>query len=107
MCRRREEERDFATLEKLWVLSVAIVVFAIACAAIRLLPPRWVIRERAVSTRTWPAMAIGFLVLAVWFVRSVSPYQVPTIVDGGLVDLRILHVVKRGLRINETRVIRD
>jgi len=101
------EERDFVALEKLWVLSVAMVVFAIACAAIRLLPPRWVIRERAVSTRTWPAIAIGFLVLAVWFVHSVSPYQVPTIADGGLVQLRILHIVKRGLSINETRVSAD
>ena len=101
----RGEDRDFATLEKLWVLSLVIVVFAIACAAIRLVPSRWVIRERAVSTRTWPAVVIGFLVLAVWFVRSVSPYQVPTIVDGPSVDLRILHVVKRGLSISETRAI--
>ncbi len=99
------EEGDLLTVVKLRILPVAIVIFAIACSAIRLVPPRWVIGKRAVSTRTWPAMTIGFLVLAVWLVHSVSPYQVPTIVDGPSVDLRILHVVKRGLSINETLVI--
>jgi hypothetical protein len=98
-----QEDRDLLAFEKLRILPVATVVFAIACSAIRLLPSRWVFGERAVATRTWPVVAIAFVVLAFWFGQSVSPYQVPGIPEGPGVDLRILHVVKRGLSINGTR----
>jgi hypothetical protein len=99
-----QEDRDLLAFEKLRILPVVTVVFAIACSAIRLLPSRWVFGERAVATRTWPVAAIAFVVLAFWFGQSVSPYQVPGIPEGPGVDLRILHVVQRGLSINETLV---
>ena len=52
--------------------------------------------------RTWPAFAVGFLVLAVWFVHSVSPYSIPGYGGRGVTaEFRILHVEKRGIHWRE------
>jgi hypothetical protein len=101
------EERVFLTFVKLKILSVALIVIATACASLRLFPARWVLRKSPWSERTWPAFAIGFLAVTVWFVHSVMPYRVPVIVDAAQMELRILHVEKRGLRIHETLVVAE
>ena len=78
-------------------MAFAFIAISIACAVLRLLPARW-------NLQLWPASA-SFLVLAIWFVHSVSPYRLPMFHDHeGPVELRILHVEKRGLRYRETCV---
>lgn len=66
-------EGAFPLFAKLKILSVAIIVIAIACSSVRLLPARLSLRNSPLCRRTWPAFAVGFLVLAVRFVRSASP----------------------------------
>ena len=87
------------------ILAPALIVIAVACSLLRLLPPRWTLRGVPLRRRTWPAFAVGFVVLAVWLVRSVTPYGVPGFDHGSGAESRILHVQKRGLRIRETRVM--
>jgi hypothetical protein len=89
---------------KLNILSVALLLISTACSMLRLLPARWSLRRSPLCMRTWPAFAVGFVVLAMWFARSVTPYTVPGYDHGLGAALRILHVQKRGLRIHETRV---
>jgi len=86
------------------ILSVALILISLACASLRLFPSRWSLRGSPLRRCTWPAFAFGFLVLAVWFVRSVTPYCVTTITDVIEPEVRILHVQKRGLHIHETTV---
>jgi len=62
-----------------------------------LLPAQW-----PLSRRTWPAFAIASLVLAIWFVYSVTPYTVPGIFDGATPEFQILHVTKRAMQFHET-----
>ena len=90
---------------KVGIVSVALIVIATACASLRLLPTRPSLGKSPLYRRTWPAFGVGFLVMAVWFINSVTPYRVPIIVDGVGAELRILHVEKRGLHYNETAVI--
>ncbi|HTZ99541.1 MAG TPA: hypothetical protein VMB02_04355 [Candidatus Aquilonibacter sp.] len=85
------------------IASTALVVIAVSCSALRLLPTRWTFRGRPVRERTWPAVALTTLVLAMWFGWAVRPYRLPGMVDLGIPPtLRILHVEKRGLRFQET-----
>jgi hypothetical protein len=91
-------------LAKLKILSIALIVFAILYSSLRLLPSRLLLGKSPLRQRTWPAFALGFLMLAAWFIHSVTPYRVPLIVDGESPQFRILHVEKRGLRYHETEV---
>ena len=92
-------------LVKLKILSTTLVVIAIACSSLRLLPTHWVIGKSAVCSQTWPAFATGLLFVAVWFVHSVTPWRVPGSGFGGATaGLRILHVEKRGLHFRETEL---
>ena len=86
------------------LLSVALVVTASACAALRLLPAQLRLGKPPLRDRTWPALVASFLILATWFARSVTPYRVPVIADGGPLELRLLHVQKRGLDFHEGAV---
>lgn len=91
-----EETRTFMGLK---ILSVAMVVTASACALLRLAFPR---------RRAWPAFAVGLLVMAVWFARSATSYAEPGVCSRVLgAELRILHVLKRGLRVRETLMITE
>jgi hypothetical protein len=99
------EEVAFLTFTKLKVLSVGPVVIAIVCSALRLLPAHVLVRNYPLRLRTWPALMTSFLVLAAWFIHSAIPYRTPRFVCGGAPSvLRILHVVKRGVRFHETEV---
>jgi hypothetical protein len=89
---------------RLKIVSMALIVFAILSSSLRLLPARLILGKSPFCQRTWPACALGFLLLAAWFAYSVTPYRIPVIVDGVPAELRILHVEKRGLRFREIQV---
>jgi hypothetical protein len=95
----------FLAFVKLRILSMALIVIGIACSSLRLLPARLSLRKSPLWRRTWPAFAVGFLVLVIWFARSVTPYSVPGFDHGGGLDFRILHLEKRGLGLHETAVM--
>jgi hypothetical protein len=99
------QEGGFPAFVKLNILSVALIAIAVSCSCLRLLPARWSLRGAPLHRRTWPAFAVGILVLAVWFVHSVTPYSIPAYDHGSKAEFRILHVQKRGLRFYETRVM--
>ncbi|HZU29332.1 MAG TPA: hypothetical protein VFA04_27665 [Bryobacteraceae bacterium] len=52
----------------------------------------------------WAGIAVGLLIVAVWFVRSAWPYQTAEIRDSSAAKFRILHVQKHGLQFDETLV---
>jgi hypothetical protein len=57
---------EFGAFAKLRILSVALTVIAIACSSLRLLPSRWLVRKSPLCGRTWPAFAVGLLVLTLF-----------------------------------------
>jgi hypothetical protein len=91
-------------LAKLKILFVVTVVASTACSVIRLLPASWVQRKLPIRERTWPALAVCFLVIASWYGVSASPYRIPLIVDGVWPELTVLHVEKRGVQFHETAI---
>src|ERR1700733_6411882 len=86
------------------ILSVAFIAAAVTCCFLRLLPPELLLRNSPLSRRTWPAIAVAVLVLALWLHHSAMPWMLPEIVDEVPPELRILHVEKRGLQFHETGV---
>jgi len=100
----RSDEAKSLTFADLNILSVALIVITAACATLRLLPARWSWRRYPVQQRTWPAFAVGLLVMVAWFVHSATPYSAPGFDHGQRAELRILHVQKCGLRFHESTV---
>ena len=94
----------FAAFLKLRILSVTLIVAAIACAAVGLLPAQLCLRKTPVYRRTWPALTIGLTILALWFVHSVTPYVQPVCTRGITPEFEILHLRKTGLQISQTAV---
>lgn len=66
---------------KLTIVSVALMVVAIATAAVRLLPPRWKLRGLPLCERTWPAFGVTLIFIGFWFSQSVMPYRISGAVD--------------------------
>jgi hypothetical protein len=93
--------RPVAALE---ILSVALIAAALTCSILRLLPSRLLLRSSPLSHRTWPAIAVAVVALALWLQHSARPWMIPEIVDEVSPELRILHVEKRGLQFHETSV---
>jgi hypothetical protein len=94
---------DNLRIAELTILSIGLIVLAVATAALRLFPARWSFRSMPLCKRTWPAFGASFLFLAVWFGQSVMPYRISGAVDyGSWPILQILHVEKRGLQFHET-----
>jgi hypothetical protein len=89
---------------KLRILAPALIVIALTSTSLRLLSAQWTVRKLSLRKRTWPALAVAFFVLAVWFVHSAVPYSVAAFDHPANFEFRILHVQKRGLRFHETRV---
>ncbi len=89
---------------KLRILFAVTVVASTACSVGRLLPASWVLRNLPLRERTWPALAVCFLVIASWYGVSVSPYRIPIIADGVASELTLLHVEKRGMQFHETAI---
>jgi hypothetical protein len=88
---------------ELAIIAVAMIVFAIGTGILRLLPGSWVLRKKLVRERTWPAAALCFGFLGVWFSQSAMPYRIPGAVDySSWPILQILHVQKHGLQFHET-----
>lgn len=87
---------------KLKILLVVTVVTSTALCISRLLPASWTIRKIPVRERTWPALAVCFLVIVAWYAASASPYRIPLIVDGAREELVLLHVTKEGIQFHET-----
>ena len=48
------------------ILAMALIVVALACAGLRLLPASWKLRKSNISNRTWPAVALSLILLATW-----------------------------------------
>jgi hypothetical protein len=99
-----KEERQFVVFSELKILSVLLIVIVTACSALRLLPQRWSLRNSPLCRRTWPAFAVGLLVLAAWWGHSAMPYRIPYIVDAVAPRVRILHVEKHGFCFHETLI---
>jgi hypothetical protein len=95
----------YVTFVKLKILSAALIVIAAAVSSFRLLPDRWSLRGTHLCQRTWPAFAVGSLMLAVWFAHSVTPYSVPGYDHPAGAQFRILHVRKRGPWFHETSIL--
>ncbi|MGA2814317.1 MAG: hypothetical protein ABSG16_23205 [Candidatus Acidiferrum sp.] len=94
---------DILRIAALIILSVAMIVLAMATSALRLLPVRWSVRKLPLCERTWPAFGASFVFLAFWFSQSVMPYRISGAVDyGHWPILQILHVEKRGLQFHES-----
>lgn len=88
-----------------WLMAmVTLSTFVLLLGLTRLLPQHWRPKGRPLRERTWPAVAITSLLIFAWYLASVSPYRVPLIVDGGHPDIAVLHVIKRGIRFEETRL---
>lgn len=94
--RPRDWDANWAVVE---ILIVGLIVAAGACVVLRLIPSAYL------RQRIWPAIAAGVLVLAGWLIHSGRPWMIPEAVDAFPADLRVLHVVKRGLQFHETTVI--
>jgi len=84
------------------IASVAFLTLAVATAAVRLLPGRWQLGRVAIREQGWLPLVICFVILAVWFSRSVLPYRIPGALDySDYPMLQILHVQKSGLQYHE------
>jgi len=94
----------YLAFTSLRILSVILIVVAVTCCWLRLLPARWSLWKSPLCRCTWPAFAVGFLVLAAWFGYSVTPYNIPGFDHPGNAEFRMLHVEKRGLRFHETTI---
>ena len=84
------------------ILTVALIVLAVAFAIWRLLPQRWAMGESRVCEWTWPGVVAMLLFLGVWFRLSVLPYRIPGNIDRAAVPFfQILHIAKHGLQFDE------
>jgi hypothetical protein len=82
------------------ICSVALLTTGVVAAGLRLIASKSRFR-----TRSWPAFVTGFIVLVVWFSRSVMPYRIPGALDySDWPVLQILHVEKNGLQFHENCV---
>ena len=95
---------DVTPFITLRILAVALALVTLFFSGLRLLPKRWTVRKLPVNQRTWPAFAASAAVITFWYASAVSPYRIPVIIDLLPPELTILHVVKRGIHLAETRV---
>ena len=93
-----------ASIAKVRIFFVALVVASTACALTRLLPTHWTLRKIPVRDQTWPAFVVCFAVLASWYGVSARPFRIPYIVDAVQPELTVLHVQKDGVQFHESAV---
>ncbi len=84
-------------------LGVFVIVSTIT-SLLRLCPASWILKGAPIRSRTWLAFALSFVVVVAWFAHSVTPYRVPTETGGLSPEVRVVHLVKRGLHLSETRI---
>ena len=89
----------------LTILSISSLFAATAYAALRLTPRTWLIGKLSLRDRSWPGFVISILFVATWYLRAVTPYQIP-IYDIHQIQplVAVLHVEKHGLQFHETYV---
>jgi hypothetical protein len=97
-------ELHFARLiATLTILAASALVAATAFSALRLTPKAWRIGKLSLRDRAWPGFALTFLFVVTWYLRAVTPYQIPIYdIHQNLPDVSVLHVEKHGLRFHET-----
>jgi hypothetical protein len=89
----------------LTILATSTLVAATACSALRLTPRIWVIGKVPLRDRAWPGLAIALLFVVVWYVKTVSPYQIPIFdIHQARPTISVLHVEKHGLHFSETNL---
>jgi len=87
----------------LTILATSALVAATACSALRLTPKIWVIGKVPLRDRAWLGLAVALLFVVVWYVKTVSPYQIPIFdIHQGQPTISVLHVEKHGLHFSET-----
>ena len=84
--------------------AVALLIVAGLCSLVRLTPLSWTIKSVPIRDRIWPGLAISFLLLVSWYLKSVTPYRSLVHDRGTQPEVMVLHVEKHGLQIQETRV---
>jgi hypothetical protein len=92
--------RGLSIVAGLRIVATMLTVMLVVYSALQLFPREWWSGKSILWTRLLPA-ATGLLVLAIWLVQSASPYRLPGVIDWNYPDIRILHVVKRGLFYSE------
>lgn len=95
---------DEILIAKMKIGFAVTTLAASTISAIGLLPLRWTIRNRRIRDRRWPAVAVPVFAVFLWYVRSVTPYRIPVIVDGVPAELTLLHVEKHGNQFHETSI---
>jgi hypothetical protein len=96
--------KDLQRYPLLRIVCVALLIFTLIWALIRLLPSGWQVRNVPVNQRTWPGTVIAAFVIVWWFATFAFPYQQPVIVDAMTPELSILHVEKDGFTFHETSI---
>ena len=87
----------------LTILATSALVAATACSALRLTPKIWVIDKVPLRDRAWLGLVVALLFVVVWYVKTVSPYQIPIFdIHQGQPPMSVLHVEKHGLHFSET-----
>jgi hypothetical protein len=86
------------------VIFASAMIASTICSLVALLPANWLLQGKPIRERLWPGFALAFVLVGVWYLKSVSPYRVPIIVDGPSPELAILHIEKNGLRFVETEI---
>src|ERR1700728_107100 len=89
---------------QLRIVSVVFLLVTLFWAMTRLLPSDWQLRSLPVNQRTWPSIALPFIIVVCWFAASAFPYREPLIVDAMNPELSILNVKKDGITFHETHV---
>ena len=86
--------------------AISLLIFSAVCSMFRLAPRSWTVRGVALRDRMWPTVAISLYLIAVWFLKSVTPYRIPVYDrnNGPPPAVSVLHVEKSGLHIRETRI---
>ena len=97
-------QAELSTFATLRIASVLLIAIAVSCSFLRMLPTRLLWRRLPLCRRTWLAFVVGVLVMAPWFIHSVTPYRTPSVEDGIGSELCIIHVEKRGLSFHEDEV---
>ncbi len=87
----------------LTILAASTLVAATAFSALRVTPNAWRIGKISIRDRAWPGFAVTFLFVVTWYLRAVTPYQIPIFdIHQHLPDISVLHVEKHGLQFHET-----
>lgn len=99
------DQRTELFFAALTVVAISALVAATAYSALRLTPRIWLIGKLSLRDRVWPGFVITFMFVVIWYLKTVTPYQIPIYdLHGVRPIVSILHVEKHGLQFRETNV---